>query len=207
MSNRIDLIPVSPTGDTITIPDYAALIEYPTSEQIKYIPTLDGAINIQRRITDDREIKLVYESVKERELIMIGTVTASGSTVSFQTDLSDYINDSFNGYYIKIGSEERLISDFVKLNGVVTCAAFSAAPTNESFTIYRLAAWVDTLKAQKYVLSDQKFSLEVESTNDFDYLPETSTVIILDVKDDDVIATSVKQVIKRVTVLLRKVPS
>jgi len=49
--------------------------------------------------------------------------------------------------------------------------------------------------------------LTVESGNDFDYLPESSTVIILDVQDDEPTATSVKQVIKRVTVVLRKVPS
>ncbi len=215
MSNRLDFTS-SPTGTTIIVPDYAAAISFPTREQIKYIPTLDGATNIQRRITDDREIKIVYESVKEREAVMTGTAVSGGSATEFNTDLTAYINDTFNGYYLKFTSgaqngEERLIGDFVKTNGVITTAAFPGIPGNDSFTIYRLAAWVDELKAQKYVLTDRKFTLSVATDDgnamDFDYLPETSTVIILDVQDDEVIATSVKQVIKRVTVILRKVPS
>lgn len=210
MSNRLYFDDGASTQ--ITVPDYAASIKFPTDEQLKYIPTLDGAINIQRRITDDREIILVFESVKESEEICTGTAVSGGSSTVFNTSLTSYINDSFNGYYLKFTSgalsgEEKLISDFAQSNGQMTTAAFSGTPGNDAFTIYRKAAWVDTLKAQKYVLTGKQFTLSVEAGNDFDYLPDSSTVIILDVKDDEVISTSVKQVIKRVTVLLRKVPT
>ena len=63
----------------------------------------------------------------------------------------------------------------------------------------------------RYVLTDLEFTLTVATDDavavDFDYLPESSTVIILEVQDDERLDTSVKQVIKRVTVVLRKVPS
>lgn len=211
MSNRLYLASVSPTGTTLIIPDYAAHIDYPTDEQLKYIPTLDSKINIQRKIKDDREIVLTFESVKEREQICTGTAVSGGSATVFDTDLT-HIDDTFNGYYLKFTSgtyngQERLISDFAQSGGQMTTAAFGGTPGNDTFTIYRLASWVDTLKAMKYVLTDLEFTLTVEEGNDFDYLPESSTVIILKVKDDEVIATSKKQVIKRVTVLLRKVPS
>lgn len=219
MSNRLYLSSVSPTGTTVTIPHYAASIKYPTRDQIKYKPTLDGAINIQRRITDDREIRIVFEDVKEREEICTGSVVAGTLTAtSFSTGLSSYIDDSFNEYFLKfdsdtttsaIRSEEIEVSDFAASGGLFSFgSAFTSAPqAGDSFTIYRLASWVDELKAQRYVLTDRQFALTVESGNDFDYLPESSTVIILEVQDDETLDTSVKQVIKRVTVVLRKVPS
>ena len=139
MSNRLYFASVDPTGTTVTIPHYAASIQWPTREQIKYKPTLDGKINIQRRITDDREIKLIFESVKEREEILTGVIDAGISTTSFKTDLGvsgdNYIDDTFNGYYIKLDTdEEQLISatgGFVAVDGVITVdSAFSPAPTS-----------------------------------------------------------------------------
>ena len=209
MSNQLYFASVDPTGTTITVPHYAASMQYPTRDQVKYKPTLDGKINIQRRITDDREIKFVFESVKEREEIVASTASTGSTDTEIKTNLSGYANGSFEDYYIKftVADEERLISS--STGGTVTVsAAFTSAPSStDAFKIYRLASWVDTLKAQRYVLSDLEFTLTVEFGNDFDYLPESSTVIILDVQDDEPTATSVKQVIKRVTVVLRKVPS
>ena len=219
MSNQLYFASVDPTGTTITVPHYAASMQYPTRDQVKYKPTLDGKINIQRRITDDREIKFIFESVKEREQICKGTVISGTLQADeFSTSLSAYASGSFNGYYLKFDDDtttvairdgEIVVDDFVKTAGVISFASsFASAPqAGDTFTIYRLASWVDTLKAQRYVLSDLEFTLTVESGNDFDYLPESSTVIILDVQDDEPTATSVKQVIKRVTVVLRKVPS
>jgi len=210
MSNRLYLAGVGSAPD-ITIEAYPSDIKFPVGLQLNYIPTLDASINIQRRVSDDREIKLVFDAVKYREAITIGTSVSGGSTTVFNTNLSMYTNDSFNNYWIKFTSgpnngTERRVSDFASANGQVTVSsAFGSAPGNDTFMIYRKAAWIDTLKSNRYVLTDYQFTLEQETEHDPSVLPEyAQRVLILDVLET-IVANSLLEEIKDVVVILRKV--
>jgi hypothetical protein len=222
MSNRLYLAGVAGTassGTTITIEEYPSNMDWPTELQLQYVPSLDGTINIQRRINDDRAINIMFSNVKEREEIMSGVVTNQVDDDTFDdSSMGGYVNDTFNNYYVKFDSdtstsairgEERKVSDFTTSTGRFDLSsAFSAAPAvGDTYKIYRKTAWLDSLLANRYVLTDYKFDIQMESGYTHSILPDGITsqrVIIVDVVKR-VVPNSQEQNIYNVTLVLRKV--
>lgn len=214
MSNRLYLDGIGDaSGSDVTIGMYPSNIVWPTELMLKYKPTIDGSINIQRRINDDRGIEISFDSVKERELVMSGAVSASGSTSEFTTNFSGYLeNDSFIGYYVKFTSGsndgvEKKITDSTSGTPVLTTVAFDNVPAvADTFEIYRIPDWIDDILDARYVLTGYEFDLKMESGYSVSVLPSgisSQRVIIIDVKKDRV-PTSNEQNVYNMSVLLRK---
>jgi hypothetical protein len=78
----------------------------------------------------------VVVNIQPSSLLLAGTVNDAGSTTTdFDTTLTGYGNDFFNGAFIlftdgALQGQARKISDYVSTSGNIIVAALNTAPTN-----------------------------------------------------------------------------